>query len=170
MTIERLEGLAEAYSMLDRLPEAARDELGIELAIIGRDVLAEQRRLVPKRTGKLEAGLSLELDLQRLRVKIGLLRTLSGRSKLFYGRIVQFGRRAQTVLVTRRLQRLGKRGNNKKGNRRRTIYVGKPYPMRVRAMASRPFVQRDRWDEIDAQARDRLADFWAGVLDKAGAK
>lgn len=164
-----VQALADAYAMVDALPEAARDELGVELAIIGREVLAEQKRLVPKDTGRLEAGLGLQLVLDRLRVKIGLLNVRAGRSKLFYGRIVQFGRHAQTVMVTRHLARLGVRGNNKRGNRRRTLYAGKPYPMRVRAMAARPFVQRGEWDAIDAQARGQLAEFWSNVLKRSGA-
>lgn len=169
MAGSNVQALAEVYAELGALPEAAREELGVELAIIGRDVLAQQKQLVPKRTGALEAGLGLQLVLDRLRVKIGLLNVRAGRSKLFYGRIIQFGRSAQTVLVTRHLKVLGRRGNNRKGNRRRTLRAGKPYPMKVRAMAARPFVQRDDWDAIDAAARGRLADFWANVLKRSGA-
>jgi hypothetical protein len=103
----RVDGLAEAYAMLARLPEAAQEQIGVEMAIIGRDVLAAQKRDVAKATGQLEAGpVAAVAD----RAAPGEGRACSaspgGRAKLFYGRIVEGGRRAQTVIVQRAQRRL----------------------------------------------------------------
>ncbi|RSV15193.1 hypothetical protein CA235_09665 [Sphingomonas sp. ABOLF] len=177
---ERVKGLAEAHSMFGAVPAAARDQLGVELAIIARDILAAQKRDAPNETGKLEAGLQLHLQLEELRVRVGLLNLLRGRSKLFYGRIIEFGRRAQTVLVTRHLKRRV-RGNGRtskrtiqylgesKRLRRRGPNAGTPigsaYKMRVRAMPERPFVRKER-PEIDVA--QRLANFWGSTIKSAG--
>lgn len=162
MQPNRVDGLAEAYALFGRFPQAAEQELGAKLGEIGRDVLAAQQRDVAKRTGFLETGLSIQLLIEQLRVKVGLL-GLSKRSKYFYGRFVEFGRRAQTVLVTRHLKRTV-RGNGR-NSKRRVSYEGQPYSLRVRAMAARPFVHVDR---PEIRAEQRLADYWSKVKAAAG--
>ncbi|MFZ3485286.1 hypothetical protein [Sphingomonas sp. 3-13AW] len=177
---DRVKGLAASYAMLGEVPQAAREQLGVELAIISRDILAAQKRDAPNGTGKLEAGLQLQLQMDELRVRVGLLNLRRGRSKLFYGRIIEFGRRGQTVLVTRNLKRkirgngrTSKRtvqylGESKRMRRRGPnagTPVGSPYKMRVRAMAERPFVRKER-PEIDVA--QRLANFWSATISTAG--
>jgi hypothetical protein len=159
----QVDGLAAANSLFGNIPQAAREQLGVEIARIGYDVLAAQRQDVAKRTGDLEAGLSLKLMIDRLRVLVGLLNLTGPRRKLFYGRIVERGRRAQTVLVQRR-----KRGRRPlgPGRRKRAQDIASVYSMHVRAMAPRPFVYVDR-PEIHAE--QRLASFWSQVLSNAGA-
>jgi hypothetical protein len=139
-------------------------------------MLAAQHAAAPQATGALDAALSLQLVLDRLRVRVGLLlggrdaKRVNGRSFKaraggpWYGRIVEFGRRAQTVLVTRHLTVLAKRGNNRNGDTRRTIFAGKPYSLRVKAMAPRPFVRLPLLEEV---ATSVVADFWAKTLAKA---
>lgn len=180
MTGERVRGLAEANSLLGALPAAARHELADEIGRIGRDVLAAQQRDVARDSGELQAGLSLQLLTDELRVRVGLLNTRPGRSKLYYGRFVENGRRAQTVLVTRHLKRKV-RGNGKTSARRMAYEatghrlrkrgpnagtpVGSAWKMRVRAMGARPYVYKDR-PEIDVA--QRLADYWGRTIDRAG--
>lgn len=170
----RIDGLAETYSMLGAIPEAARDQVAVEMAFIGYEVLAAQKRDVAKDTGELESALSLKLELDELRVRIGLLnvreaskfngqRLKATGNQAYHGRFVEHGRRAQTVLVTRRLKR--KVTGNGRTSKRRVIYDGKPYSMKVKAMAPRPFVHKDR---PEIRAEQRLANFWAEVLGKAG--
>ena len=175
----KVQGLAEVYSTLDRLPSAAHEEMAVELAIIGRELSAAQHQDVAKDTGALDQALSFQLVLDRLKVRVGLLRggraagSFNGRQRKaiaggpFYGRFVEFGRKAQTVLVTRRLKKRTLKGNNRNGNRRRTIYQGKPYKMRVKAMAPRPFVLQPMLEQV---ADAHLADFWANVLDRTGVR
>lgn len=162
---KHLEGLVEADAMLGRIPQAAREELAVETGIIGHDLLEMQRADAPFLTGNLRSGLSLAVILEQLRAKVGLLRMKQGRSSWFYGRIIEFGRAAQTVTVTRRLKR--RIVGNGKTSRRRAIYEGKPYKMKVKAMAPRPFVLKPR---PDLAADRRLADYWSKVLARAGAE
>jgi hypothetical protein len=75
----QVDGLAATHSLFGNIPEAAREQLGVEIARIGYDVLAAQKQDVAKKTGDLETGLSLKLILDRLRVKVGLL-SISGRA------------------------------------------------------------------------------------------
>ena len=162
-----VEGLEESIDFFGRLDEAAREQLGVEMAIIGYDVLAAQKRDVAKATSALASGLSLLLKLDELRVRVGLLLRNANRKKssLFYGWFVERGRRAQTVLVTRKLKRRVT-GNGRYGTKRKVHYEGKPYKMRVKAMAPRPFVHVDR---PEIQAESRLARFWAEVIGRAEA-
>jgi hypothetical protein len=130
----RVDGLAETYSMFGRIPDAAREQLGVEMARIGYEVLAGQKQDVAKSTGELEQGLSLKLMIDRLRVQVGLLGLTGARSRLFYGRIVERGRRAQTVLVQRR-RRVGNKLRLGPGRRKRVQDIASVYSLRVPAMA-----------------------------------
>jgi hypothetical protein len=138
--------------MLGAVPQAAADQLAVELALIGKDVLAAQKRDVANRTGALEAGLSVQVLVDALRVRVGLI---GKKTKLFYGRIVERGRRAQVVLAKR-----GGRGG------RRSQAVAATYSMRVSRLAPRPFVHVDR---PELRAEQRLASFWSEVLTNVGA-
>jgi hypothetical protein len=98
----QVDGLAATHSLFGNIPEAAREQLGVEIARIGYDVLAAQKADVAKRTGELESGLSLKL-IDRPAAGAGRPAQHQRRAQpLFYGRIVERGRRAQTVLVQRR--------------------------------------------------------------------
>ncbi len=167
MASEKLRGLAEATAMMDRLPGDAEEQLGVELAIIGREILADQRALTPKDTGELAAGLSLRLFLDNLKLRVGLLgqRNKKGRNRsgrlgkrtsnlldLYYGRFVALGRSAQTVLVTRKVSRRRKAGKND---------VGKPYRLRVKAKEARDFIRVP--GAVDT-ATGQLAQFWSRLL------
>jgi hypothetical protein len=183
MASNRVDGLAETYSMLGRIPDAAREQIGVEMARIGYEILAEQKRDVAKKTGALQAGLSLVLQLEELRVRVGLIGT-KARSKsalrraqqqrrapgesfgdLYYGRFVEFGRRAQTVVVERRRRVDGRlrasRGRKLSGD------VAATYSMKVSAVAPRPFVHVDR---PAIRAEQRLASFWSAVVSQAGGR
>lgn len=190
--MSKVEGLAETYSLLDHLPQAAEDELAVEMAILGREILAAQQADVAKDTGKLSSALTLQLLLDRLKIRVGLIgqaaRTFNGGSYKaktggpFYGRFVEFGRAAQTVVVTRRIKQRRLIGNNRKGNTRQTIYggaskrlrrrgpnagtpIGSPYKMRVKGKAGRPFVAQPLLQET---ASSLLSDFWANALKRLG--
>lgn len=191
--MSRIEGLAETYSLLDQIPQAAQDELAVEMAILGREILVAQQADVAKDTGKLSAALSLQLLLERLKIRVGLIgqaaRTFNGRSYKartggpFYGRFVEFGRAEQTVVVTRRIKQRRLIGNNRKGSTRQTVYggaskrlrprgpnrgtpVGSPYKMRVKGKEARPYVAQPLLQEA---ASSVLSDFWSNALKRLGA-
>lgn len=73
-----------------------------------------------RRTGKLRAGVKSKVFSRTLRLQVGFLGTKAGRAKLFYARILDLGRKAQTVTIKR-----GPRAGKK---------------MKVRAIAARRFV------------------------------
>jgi len=72
------------------------------------------------RTGALRAGVKSKVYPKTLRLQVGFLGTKTGRAKLFYARILDLGRKAQTVTIKR-----GKRKGQK---------------MEVRAIGAKRFV------------------------------
>lgn len=142
----RLRGDKNFRKLLRQLPAAAKDDMGDILEAAGIDLLAEMKRDVPKRTGALSAGLSYKVLRQSLRLRVGLIGTPRGRAKLFYGFIVELGRKAKTVTI-------------KRGPRRGA-------QMRVRAMAPRPFVWKRRLDQR-GKINQRLRGFWTDALNTA---
>jgi hypothetical protein len=163
--------------MFGRIGATAAEDAAELIEIIGTEVLAAQNRDVAKRSGALAAALSMRFKSEELTARIGLLiggrdaSRSNGRNRSsvaggpFYGRFVEYGRRAQTVLVTRRIKRRKIRGNGRT-SKRRVLYDGKAYSMKVKAMAPRPFVHKDR---PEIRAEQRIATFWAQVLDRNGA-
>jgi hypothetical protein len=198
---ERVRGLAAAVSLVDALSAAVRHEVADALGPIGRDVLAAQRADLAaqygqaiddrgrsnasRRTGALSAAAQLQLDIERLRARIGVGESgLKRRSKYFYGRFYEFGRRAQVVTVTRNLRRKVRQKRVEKGRyakggrsieyeqgrdqlRRRGpnkgTRVGSTYKLRVKAKAARHFVFKDR-PELNVDGR------LAAALDRAIAR
>lgn len=165
MVTERVQGLAEQLALFDALPDAAKDELGLLIGGFALDVLGDQRQFVPERTGALARGLSAQSQLEQLRAKIGLLGLVKGQGKLWYGRVVQFGRRAQVVLVSRRRVGASKR---LRGGRKRAEDIAATYSLRVSPLTARNFIYVDTGEQ-DAQLVNRLADFWSKSLTRAGA-
>lgn len=145
-TRSKIRGDRNFRKLLKQMPSAAKDEMGDILEAAGIELLAEMKRDVPRRTGALAAGLSYKVLRQSLRLRVGLIGTPRGRAKLFYGFIVELGRKAQTVTIKR-----GPRAGAK---------------MRVREMAPRPFVWKRRIDDR-GKLNQRLRSFWADTLANA---
>jgi hypothetical protein len=188
--VEATQGLNQAIATIEALPNAARWEFADMLGRLGRDILAIQRAHVARDTGALAAGLSSELhvDDATIRLKVGLLgveaRSKSARRRadkagggdprnlgdIFYGRFVAFGRKAQTVAVERRRRVAGQlrteRGSY--GRRKRIEDIAATYPMKVRALAPRPFINPPD-GSVDAVVDQRTTSFWERTLSRAGA-
>lgn len=139
----RLRGDRNFRKILKQLPSSAQDEMGDILEASGIELLAEMRRDVPVASGALKAGLSSKLLRKTLRLRVGLIGTPRGRAKLFYGFIVELGRKARTVTIKRGPQ-AGAR-------------------MRVRQMAARPFVWKKRVAER-GRLNERVRGFWGATL------
>lgn len=111
--------------LLRGLPEAMRTEMADVLRKTGPAAAAiiEQRvgATTKRRSGALLAGVKFKVFPKTLRLQAGYLGTKAGRAKLFYARILDLGRKAQTVNVTRRKN-------------------AKPYQMKVRAIVAKRFV------------------------------
>jgi hypothetical protein len=143
----QLQGVAGVRKLIKQLPTAVKDEMADTLEDFGPEYLRAQLTDVPRKTGALAAGLSYKVLRASLRLRVGLLGTKRGRAKLFYGFIVEVGRKAKTVTVTRR--------------------GAQPYKLRVREMAPRPFVYKKR-PELRTRLNNRLSVFWEHALQHAG--
>lgn len=147
--MRRVKGDKAFTKLIGRLPDMVREEIREQMNRTGEEQLARMQSEAPVRTGALRGGLSAKVTPSGLRLKVGLVGKPINR-KLFYGRIVEFGRKGQTV----RARRAG----------------GKPYLLRIKGMAPRPFVYNVNREAIYAPFRaiwDRaLANAAAGVSDE----
>lgn len=124
-------------SLLKRLPDSVREEMHAQLEETGKLALARAQERVPVDTGALKRGLSMRVY-KSLRLRVGLIGKATNR-KLYYGRIVEFGRKAKTVVVNRSGKGVRVSGNRWK---RQALEAGVRgfYRLRVKPMAARPFV------------------------------
>ena len=182
----RVRGDTGFRRVLSRLPDEVRDGMADLLDDFGNKLLAQMKADVPVATGFLKSRLSKRLARRSLLLRVGFVgkgskkmptrrvtRVVNGRrwkapdqfvGHQFYGRFVEFGRKAQTVTVTRRAIRLRMTGNNKKnGGAREITYKSGVYQMRVRAMAARPFIFKRR-SQMRSELRARLSNYWGHVL------
>lgn len=179
MQYQRLEGAEIILRQFDTIPKAAREQLGVELAIIGRDFRDQQKAAAPEGTGLLRGALAVLLMLEQLRIRVGLIGQRNRRTRkrsygdAFYGRFVEFGRKAQTVIVQRRRRVRVDVGDGKqkailRTSRRRKIAadIVSTYSMKVKAQAARPFIFVPNAQDI---AESRLVTFWDNTLARAGA-
>jgi hypothetical protein len=168
---ETLKGQAAAMALFDNLPKASDDELINVLPKMGAAVLAAQRQDVAIRTGDLWRGLSVQVLSGGHKIRVGIVgkadAASSKKSNLFYGRIVEFGRRGQVVNVQRR-RRVGGRLRTTRGRKRAEDIVS-TYTMKVPSAAPRPFVETPQAQAAALNAGNNLADFWVNVLNRAGA-
>lgn len=130
--------------LLRGMPDAVRAEMADVLTKAGPSAAALIERRIDattrRRTGSLRAAVKWKVFPRTLRLQAGFLGNKSTRTRVFYARILDLGRRAQTVVVTRRQKVLRALGNNRNGNNRRFIRAGQPYKLRVRAIAAKRFV------------------------------
>lgn len=162
----------EVRRTLRGLPKAVQNELLAEFEAIGAKIATEQRLRAPKKTHALEKGIDHKVFPNTLRLEVGLRNLKKGRADLFYGRIQDLGRRAQTVIV----QRLVKGGRAKWTGR---IAAGKAragakprdlvasYSMRVRGMEGKKFVT-GKFPDLRKEARSSLQGIYARAIGKAG--
>lgn len=97
----RVRGATSISKLLKQLPDDIRHEMIVELNLSGREMAGIMQGRAPHRTGAIRRGISFKVLPQSLKLQVGLLGTKAGRSKLFYARIQDLGRRAQTVSVRR---------------------------------------------------------------------
>ena len=157
-------GFSETSAMFDRLPQDVRSRVGFMLLELSGELSAAQKSRLAAQTsgtGFLGRGIEAETMLEQLRMRAGLLALTKGRkNSRFYGRFVEFGRKAQNVRVIR-----GTSASTKSATSRRRRAGGqtlrKPYTLRVKAMAPREFIALP---DVEARVMRRTANFWAEVL------
>ncbi|HEX7742276.1 MAG TPA: hypothetical protein VF442_07560 [Sphingobium sp.] len=145
--------------MMRQLPDAMKAEIREVLDRGGRAMVATMRARAPRKTGALHAGISYRI-MASMKLRVGLLGTKRGRARLFYGRIQDLGRKAQTVTVTRRKTGVN---NGLRGGRKKAEDVVSVYRLRVRPMAPKRFVTGRMPDLRNMLTRDLKA-AWSRAL------
>lgn len=98
----RWKGLRKVRQTLKRLPDEVRGEMIVEFNQVGPEFVARIQGRTPLKTGALRSGIKFRVLPRVPKLQVGILGTPSARSKLFYGRILEFGRKAQTKEAKRR--------------------------------------------------------------------
>ena len=129
-------------SLIKRLPETVKQEMVVELHVAGRAALAREKAAVAVKTGALSSALDAKVLPNTLKLKVGLIGKVLNK-RLFYGRIIEFGRKASVKTV--------KRANSKS------------YQLPIKAIAARHFVYTQSRDELYAPFRS----LWEKALAKA---
>jgi len=151
-------GMSELIKLFDTLPADAEDAIKEELPKAAGAILALEKNDVAVRTGDLWRGLTIQTLNDGLKVRAGLIGAAAagGRSNLFYGRIVELGRKAQVVLVERR-RRVGGKLRTVRG-RKVAADIVKAYNLTVRAEPPRPFVDTPQTEAVANSAVEAIAD------------
>lgn len=172
MPRSKIKGIAAKQRALRALPAEAQAQFVKPLGDVGRKMAKAMQDKTPTKTGALKAGISYKVYATGLRLVVGLLGTAAGRSKLFYGRIQDLGRKAQTVVVQR--ARGGWATKIAAGNARvhkKTGRLTDTYALKVRAMEGKRFVTGS-YPELRTELRQDLAKAYdqaaANVMDRAG--
>lgn len=97
----RVAGAGRVRKMLKRLPETLRDELAREMQSAGPTILGKSKAETPSRSGSLRSLLTWRFYPKSLRLRVGLIGARANRAG-WYGRILEAGRKAQTVTAKRR--------------------------------------------------------------------
>ncbi len=137
------------------MPDAVRKEMADVLVDGGRDIRRMMAARAPRRTGALQQGILCRVLPKTLKLRVGLIGTKRGRAKLFYGRILDLGRKAQVVSVRRRKVAGSVLSRGRK-------VAGATYQMRVRAIAPMRFIT-GRYGDARSIIQKRLR----GIFDRA---
>lgn len=149
MARRRSRGSTEIRALFRALPDAAREEMVDVLEGGSRSILANMIRRAPKgKTGKLRRGLKYKVSKATLTARIGLVDTPKSRSRIFYARILDLGRRAQVVKRVRR-------GNSK------------PYNMNVKAFTGLRFITGE-YTNLRTVMGEKLRGAWDRIIRRAG--
>lgn len=157
----KIKGARRVSRLMRKLPDALKANVATEIKLAGEQYLAAAKIDARHKTGALRRGLGMKITAKGLKVRIGIIgKALANR--LFYGRILEFGRKARTVTVHRRVGAgAGGRGFFKR--RSGVNRISSTYTMHVRARAAEPFVTKRR-PALREAFRERLSDVWAKSL------
>lgn len=159
MAKRRWSGMNRVRRILRNLPDAMQVEMGDALEDSGREIAAAMAGRTPERTGALRKGIKYRVLRKSLRLRVGLIDAPRVRNKLFYGRILDLGRKAQTVTVRRRIAGVAQPGGGKALPGARVA----KYLMRVRGIAPKRFVT-GRYPDLRAALNQRLRGIWDRAL------
>jgi hypothetical protein len=95
-----IKGAASFRRLLKRLPDSADARLVAVLQQAGPILAERMKERLPYRTGHLQQAISWRVTPNTKNLKVGLL-SKAGNRKLFYGHIIDIGRRDRIVRATR---------------------------------------------------------------------
>lgn len=156
--MSKVKGARAFRKRLKQLPDAVSAEIVDVLEEGGQKMRAAMQARARRRTGQLSAGVKYKVLPKSLRLQVGLLGTKRGRAKLFYGFILDKGRAAQTVTVTRynRGARAKDTARFRLGsNGQKSAHLVSTYQLRVKARRGDYFVSgryRELRDLINKRA------------------
>lgn len=154
-----IKGIGRVRRILRGLPEAMRGEIVDVLEDGGREIAAEMAGRTPMRTGALRSGIKYRVLRRSMRLRVGLIDAPKVRNKLFYGRILDLGRKAQSVTVRRRIAGVAVPGGGKAG----AMAAVAKYTMRVRGIAPKRFIT-GRYRDLRTKITTRLKGAWTRAL------
>jgi hypothetical protein len=167
-----LRGSKAFRRLLKQLPEEMRVEMAHVLEDVGPKLARQMQARTPRKTGALQAGIKWKVLRATLRLQVGLLGSKRGRAKLFYGYILNFGRKAQVAFGMRRAQRMTVREALAKGKSRKSVKAAGAslgYPINVKAIAAQHFVT-GAYPDLRRMTTARLKDSWARSLARIAAR
>lgn len=171
-----LRGIGRVRKMLRRLPDTVNAEIVVEISVTGRQMLAAVLARTPRKSGALQGGESFKVLPKSLRLQVGLLGTKRGRSKLFYGRIQDLGRKAQIVTVQRRRRvettlSTGQRISQlrTKGGKKLSADIVSTYRMKVPAMEGKRFIT-GRYPDLRRILNQNLRGIFSRALSSAASR
>lgn len=147
-----LQGSKSFRRLLKNIPSEARVEIAHAMEDVGPRLAAQMRANTPEKSGALRAGIKWRVSRRLLRLQVGLIGTKRGRAKLFYGYILNFGRKAQKVNVRRRTP----------------SGAVSSYVMNVRGIRAKHFVTGG-YRDLRSQLNAKLRDIWSKILKHASA-
>lgn len=155
----RVRGAQSVKRLLNRLPDSVRNQVIVEFNVSGREMAPRMQGRAPMKTGATRRGISFKVFPKTLKLQVGLLGTKAGRSKLFYARIQDLGRKAQTV-TARRFRAGGQRLYFRGAKFGPSVQT---YAMNVRAMAGKKFVTGGMRD-LRVILQRNLKNIWQNAL------
>lgn len=153
----RTKGVASVRRLLRRIPDQMRQELGAAMQEAGPVLAQRQKSNAPTLTGATRDAIGWKFYPATLRLVVGIIGKQANR-KLFYARILDLGRRGQTVRVRRAVGGSGHMGD---AGYFRKAYV--TYSLRVKPIAAKRFVT-GKMPDLRQELRTRLNGIWDRVL------
>lgn len=158
--MSRVKGIISTRRLLRRVPDAVKQELAQVMTSAGPELTNLMRGRAPHgATGRLAEGLNWKFYASSLKLVVGFIGKRVN-ERLFYARILEFGRKAQTVSVSRR-----RRGAQKLTRNKRAEDIVAVYRLKVRPLQPRRFVY-SKTGNVRAVMRRRLNGIWDRVLTK----
>ena len=156
-----LRGIGRVRRIMRGLPGTFAGEFIVSLNLAGRKLQTAMRARAPERTGATKQGITYRVFPQSLRMRVGLLGTKAGRSKLFYAQIQDLGRKEG--LARRAYPAKMPKAGRRKFAGKYVENAGRAYVVRVRAMAPKRFVT-GRFPDLRRSISEEMKDIFSRAL------